>query len=403
MTLAKICTLRRYKVVLRTNVGELANEKLMKHSLLILIFLCVGISIHAQKKKTTEKVVMPINITSETLNTIQLDSTATFTNYFEGKFFSFTKEGVVVSSDTNGTVLWKQQVTGSISVQPVLVENILVIATDNNDINTFDIKTGSQLQSISVEDKITTPLFAFNYAGTNELMIPKQINSKAAVVFGTASGKISCLDLESLQEYWQNGDQKDTLYTRPILVNNKLVFTRGDGSLNSIDANTGLRIWRWQEEELSNFSKANLETDGKSIFVVSADSVFHSINFLLGRLNWRLENIKVDSKFFYSTSQKNLYLISRNEKLIIFSVKDEVTVDDFKLRYNLPNNSYNFFECGKKVFFVYNGTIYEAEEKQLLREVLKLDFADVKSFYQLGENKFAVLSFNGKLTIFIMR
>lgn len=377
-------------------------EELMKYKLLTITLLGFVVLNFAQQKTASSIPSQPI-LSAKITKTIQLDSIAVFTNYYEGKFFPFSKEGVIVSSDTSGKALWKQQVNGSITTEPVLVENILVIATDNNDINTFDIKTGSQLQSISVEDKITTPLFAFNYAGTNELMIPKQTNSKAAVVFGMASGKISCLDLETLQEYWQNGDQKDTLYTKPILLNNKLVFTRGDGSLNSIDANTGLLIWRWQEEELSNFSKANLETDGKSIFVVSADSVFHSINFLLGRLNWRLENIKVDSKFFYSTSQKNLYLISSNEKLIIFSVKDEVTVDDFKLRYNLPNNSYNFFEFEKKVFFVYNGIIYEAEEKQLLKEVLKLDFADVKSFYQLGENKFAALSYNGKLTIFIMR
>ena len=377
-------------------------EELMKYQLLTLALLSLFVTNFAQQKKASGLAAQPI-LSARITKTIQLDSTSVFTNYFDGKFFSFTKDGGIVSSDTTGKVLWKQQVTGSISVQPVLVENILVIATDNNDINTFDIKTGAQLQSIGVEDKITTPLFAFNYAGANELMIPKQSNSKAAVVFGMASGKISCLDLETLQENWQNEDQKDTLFTRPTLLNNKLVFTRGDGSLNSIDANSGLLIWRWQEEQLSNFSKSDLETDGKSIFLVSADSVFHSINFLLGRLNWRLENVNVDSKFFYSESQKNLYLISRNEKLIIFSVKDEVTVDDFKLRYNLPNNSYNFFEFEKKVFFVYNDIIYEAAEKQLLKEVLKLDFVDIKSFYQLEKNKFAALSYNGKLIIFIMR
>lgn len=374
----------------------------MKYKLLTIALLGFVVINFAQQKKTSSIAAQPI-LSAKIIKKIQLDSTAVFTNYFEGKFFSFTKDGGIVSSDTTGKVLWKQQAAGNISVQPVLVENILVIATDNNDINTFDIKTGSLLQSIGTEDKITTPLFAFNYTGTNELMIPKQTNSKAAVVFGMASGKISCLDLETLQEYWQNGDQKDTLYTKPILLNNKLAFTRGDGSLNCIDANTGLLIWRWQEEELSNFSKSNLETDGNNIFLVSADSVFHSINFLLGRLNWRLENVKTDSKFFYSESQKNLYLISRNEKLIIFSVKDEVPVDDFKLRYNLSNNSYDFFEFEKKVFFVYNGIIYEAEEKQILKDVLKLDFAEVKSLYRLDANKFAALSYNGKLAIFRMR
>lgn len=375
----------------------------MKIILLILISLCVSLSVTAQKKKTIEKAI-PVNLMgAEIVNTIQLDSVASFVIHAEKIFLTFSKEGNFASIDSTGKMIWKQQVAGNILVQPVVSEKTIVIATDNNDINTYSLETGAQLQSIGTEERITTPLLAFNYNGSNELMIPKESKSKASVLFGMANGKISCLDLETLQEYWQNFDQKDSLFTKPILINNKLVFTRGDGSLNCIDTNTGLLIWRWIENEFSNFSKSELDTDGKNIFVVSADSIFHSINFLLGRLNWRLENAKVDSRFYYSPGQRNLYLIQKNEKLIIFSVKEETGIDDFKLKNNLVNNSYHFFEYGKKVFFVYNGIIYEATEKLLLREILKLDFAQVKSLFQLDKNKFAALGGNGKLTIFRMR
>ncbi|MEW6652447.1 MAG: hypothetical protein AB1394_03155, partial [Bacteroidota bacterium] len=154
---------------------------------------------------------------------------------------------------------------------------------------------------------------------------------------------------------------------------------------------------------LSNFSKSELKTDGKNIFVVSADSVLHSVNFLLGRLNWRLENAKTDPKFFYSPSQNNLYLIHKNEKLIIFSVKEETGIDDFRLKSSLENNSYHFFEFGKKVFLVYNGIIYGAAEKLPLKEILLLDNALVKTLFEINTNTFALLGFNGKLTIFKMR
>lgn len=362
-----------------------------------------SIAINAQKKKPRDKVSSANATHVETVSTIQMDSTASFTIYAEGNFLTFSKDGYFASLDSTGKKIWEQHTAGSILVKPVVSENTVVIATDNNEINTFDLKTGTQLQSIGTEQSITTPLLVFNYSGSNELMISKETDSKSALVFGMANGKISCIDLETLQEYWQNIDQKDSLFIKPISINNKLVFTRGDGSLNCIDANTGLLIWRWIGNELSNFSKSRLKTDGRSIFVVSADSIFHSINFMLGRLNWRLENAKTVPEFFYSPSRNNLYLLHKNEKLIIFSVREETGIDDFRLRNNLKNNSYHFFEYNRKVFFVYNGAIYEATEKLALREILKLDFAQVKVLFEINTNTFAALGYNGKLTIFRMR
>jgi len=358
---------------------------------------------HAQKKKTLAVPAKTVTYSAAVLRTAQFDSAFTETIYNEGKFISYTNDGKISCSDSTLKFLWNQQLTGNISVRPVVIDSILVVATDNSEISTFDFSTGAQLQSIGLEEKITTPLFAFEYVGKKELMIPKQTDSKAAIVFGTTNGKVSCLDLESLQEYWQNSDQKDSLLTKPILLNNKLVFTRGDGSLNCLDANTGLLIWRWLESESANFSRSEIVSDGKSIYLVSADSMLYSINFLLGRLNWRLEKEKISPSFFYSAAQKNIFLIHQDKKLIIFSVFGENEIDSFTLKHNPTYNSYHFFEFNKNVFFVYDGVIYEAIEKELLREVFKLDFATVKSLYQLDTNKFAALSRDSKLVIFIMR
>ncbi len=376
----------------------------MKIILLIIICLFVNIPINAQNKKVVKKSLPPaMQISAKIENSIQIDSTVSFVLFSQNKFFSFSKDGSFCLIDSTGNLIWEQKADGNILVQPVINKNTIVVATDNNEINTYDSETGSQIQSIGTEDSITTPLFAFNYTGSKELMIPKETKSKSALVFGMANGKISCLDLESLQEYWNNIDQKDTLFTKPILINNKLVFSRGDGSLNCIDANNGLLIWRWIGNELSNFSKTDLQTDEKDIFVVSSEGILHSISFLLGRLNWRMENAKTDAIFFYSPSQNNLFIIQKNEKLIIFSLKSETVIDDFKLRNNLESNQLHFFEFSKKVFIVYNGIIYEATEKFLLREILKLDSPKVKTLFKIKENTFAALANNGIITIFSLR
>lgn len=369
-----------------------------------MLFLVILSAIsYAQKKKTPAVPAKTVTYSATILKSAQLDSSFAETIYHEGKFISYSNDGEISCTDSTLKFLWMQQLSGNISVPPVIIDSTLVVATDNSEINTFDFSSGAQLQSIGLEEKITSPLFAFYYLGKKELMIPKQTDSKAAIVFGMVGGKISCLDLESLQEYWQNSDQKDSLLTKPILLNNKLVFTRGDGSLNCLDANTGLLIWRWLESESANFSHSEIVSDGKSLYLVSADSMLYSINFLLGRLNWRLEKEKISPNFFYSSAQNNIFLVHQDKKLIIFSVNDESEIDSFTLKHNPSNYSYQFFEFNKNVFFVYDGIIYQATEKELLREVLKLDFSTVKSLIQLDTNKFAALSSNGKLVIFIVR
>lgn len=358
---------------------------------------------HAQKKKMPAVPAKADTYSAVILRTTLFDSAFTETIYNEGKFISYTNDGKISCTDSTLKFLWRQQLSGNISVLPVVIDNTLIVATDNNEISSYDVATGTQLQSIGLEERITTPLFAFEYEGKKELMIPKQTDSKAAIVFGMVNGKISCLDLESFQEYWQNSDQKDSLLTRPIFLNNKLVFTRGDGSLNCLDANTGLLIWRWLESESANFSHSEILSDGKSLYLVSADSMLYSINFLLGRLNWRLEKEKISPDFFYSPAQNNIFLIHEDKKLIIFSVSAESEIDSFTLKHNPSYYSYRFFEFNKNVFFIYDGLIYQATEKELLREVLKLDFSTVKSIFQLDTNKFAALSYYGKLVIFTMR
>jgi len=381
-----------------------ADKKSIMKRYLTLLFCCVFlISINAQKKNISSKIAAPKLIVSEIVNKAQLDSTASFTIYTNQRFLSFNNNGSFSSADSLGKLYWKQNVAGSILVHPTVTGNTIVIATDNNDIYTFNLDSGEQMQSIGTEDKVTAPLFVFNYLGKKELMIPKETNSKSALVISMGNGKISCLDLETLQEYWSNTNQRDSLFTQPKLINNKIVFTRGDGSLNCIDANTGLLIWRWIGNELSNFDKSELQTDGNDIYVVSSDSILHSINFLLGRLNWSLENAKIDERFYYSYGQRNLYFIQRNEKLIIFSLENETAKDDFRLKNNLDANDYHFFEYKKKVFFIYNGVIYEATEKLLLREVLNLKSQAIKYLFNISEDTFASLTYNGELTVFRMR
>ncbi|MEW6655132.1 MAG: PQQ-binding-like beta-propeller repeat protein, partial [Bacteroidota bacterium] len=149
----------------------------MKNILVLGLCLLCSVSIEAQKRKTAAKVTAASSISAQVLNTIQLDSTAAFTIYAEGNFLTFTTDGSFASVDSTGNKIWEQRVFGDILVQPVISNKTIVIATANNEINTYNLETGAQLQSIGTEESITAPLIVYNYSGSNELMISKETNS----------------------------------------------------------------------------------------------------------------------------------------------------------------------------------------------------------------------------------
>lgn len=330
------------------------------------------------------------------------DSLSSAPIYNRGVIFISNRKNEISCIDTTGKVFWKNKLLGEFISRPVIADHILAVGTINGDIITLNANTGEQIQSIGINDTITTDLISLEYKGDKELMIPKSTGSKTVVVFGTASGKIFCYDLETLQEYW-NADGYGLIKSQPVVIENKILFASSDGYLYCIDSRSGLLIWRWKEKTETDFSGAQILSDGKKVFVVSKDNILYCIDLLLGKLIWKADRIKALPAIGLSRNKKNLFVKSADKKFVILSADKGKVIKEIKQEEAFDDSPAQPIDREEKIFFTNRGNIYSFDPKMKQELILNLNGSQILFLTQIGEKKFITSNSAGTIAIFKLR
>lgn len=359
------------------------------------------VNLIAQNKKTGVDSFSSKLFPVEVLTRIELRSLLrTSPIFFDNKIYTIEKSGLVSCFDSTGKPIWEYPITSEINSRAVVVDSQLVTGTGNDEIISILAFTGEQIQSIGINDSITTNLAAFEYKGDKELFLPKQSSSKAAIIFGTATGNIYCLDLETLQEYWRNNDSHGSVISQPVVVENKILFSGSDGYLYSIDARNGLLNWRWKETAETDFSNAQIVCDGKKVFVVSKDSQLYCIDLLLGKLIWKVDYVKVLPAIGFSDGRKYLLVKSTDKKILIIAVDKGTVQKQIKRDDEFDSALIPPIESDGKIYFASKNSIYALDKK--FKEEIIIEFSEsiIGSFQLIDDNKFLVSTTTGTILIF---
>ena len=367
--------------------------------ILYIAFLALAVgNLIAQNKQnaadTSEQFPVEI-LTRIELNSVQLNIPTIVRN----KIYITEKSGKISCFDSTGTVVWQRQITSKINSTPIIADGQIAVGTSNSEIITLGTSDGRQIQSIGIDDSITTNLTATEYKGGKELFMPKQSSSKTAIIFGTSSGNIFCMDLETLQEYWRNNDSPGMIISQPIIVENKILFSGSDGYLYSIDSRNGLLNWRWKETAKTDFSNSKIISDGKKVFAVSEDFHLYCLDLLLGKLIWKLDNIKVQKSVALSKNGKDLFVKTFDRRFLIISANKGKVVKQIKHNTESDSASINPIEKNGKVYITYETSIFTLDKKYKEEVILKFDTA-INSLQLIGSNKFLVSTANGTILVF---
>lgn len=333
------------------------------------------------------------------LNTTLLTSC----NWWNQKIYTADYSGLISCIDTTGKVRWEFDANGNIIGSPLIADRMFVVSTFQGDLITLSAISGEQIQSIGFEDYITTDLLSIEYKGDKELMIPKLTSSNTAIVFGTASGKIYCYDLETLQEYWVNDYCKNMITSKLLYVDNKIFYTSTDGYLYSIDARSGITIWRWKEKANTDLSYSQILSDGKRLFVVSKDGILYAINLLLGKLEWKIENSNILQNIGISENKKFIYAISSNKEFIIISIQKQKIENKIKIDSPFLYTFSTPFQSGNNILWCDSGFVNYLNTKYENKKILFLGYAPVHPIIQISQNKFLASNIDGTITIFKLR
>lgn len=342
------------------------------------------------------------NFSAEVKTKIDLASTLSGSLYWEGKIFTAEESGMISCYDTTSTLLWDYDTYGTLISAPVISDRMLTAATANGDIITLSAISGEQIQSIGFEENITTDLAVLNYTGNKILMIPKLTKSNSALIFGTASGKIFCYDLETLQEYWVNESAKGMIRAKPVVVENKILFSSYDSYIYCLDSRNGLLIWRWKEKEETDFSFAQILSDGKRVYAVSNNGIVYCIDLLLGKLIWKNETIGAQQPLRFSDDKKSLFIKCGGKKICRLQSENGKLEKEFKVAQEFDNSFDAVLEFSGKIIYSNQGTLYSASEKSKEEKLVRINNAPVIVLEKIN-NKIFTATLDGEILLFTLR
>ncbi|MEW6196743.1 MAG: PQQ-binding-like beta-propeller repeat protein [Bacteroidota bacterium] len=344
------------------------------------------------------------NFSAEVKTNIDLKSSVTSgAVYWEDKIYTAEESGIVSCYDTSGTLHWDYDTFGTLISSPAVADRMIALPTVQGEIITLSAISGEQIQSIGFEENITTGLTVFEYTGNKLLMIPKLTKSKNALVFGTASGKIYCYDLETLQEYWVNANAQGMIKSPPVVIENKILFSSYDGFLYCIDARNGLLIWRWKEKAGTDFSDSQILTDGKHVYAVSYDNTVYSIDLLLGKLTWKNDDIKIFPSISFGSEQKYLLAESLENKIIQLNCSTGQKSKEFRTDKILSNTSPEIIEFAERIIFTDEGLVSKIDNTNKETKILLIDNSPIIDLKKINSDNLLATTLNGRVLLFSVR
>ncbi len=331
--------------------------------------------------------------------------------FWKEKIYVADYTGLVSCYNIKGRLLWDYDTFGDITGKPSIVGNKFIVSTVQGELTILDAKTGDQIETIGFDEYLIAPPVIFNHKGAKKIIITKQTKSNSAVIIASASGKIYCYDLETLQELWTNDEATDMIEVAPMVIGNQIIFGSWDRHLYSIDANNGTTIWEWKSpipksiepNKEFKYSPAACKpvTDGKYLYFTTPDKIVNAVDLRLGTTKWKKKKYNAWESIGISQNKKRLYIKSNKDKFHIISARNGNLIKTVNVNYGSDTMPITPIEWnGKIVFSSKNGYVYRINKKLRYKSILFLGSARVHSIKVIDNKRLMASNMDGKIVIF---
>lgn len=345
-----------------------------------------------------------LNINSKILYKTNLNKTFSANPVaYKGNIYITSYDGILYCYDSTLTNKWKFDLYGKSVSTPAISNGVIAAATLSGDLYTLDANNGNSILTIGFNNPITSQLSIIEYNGNyDNIMLPKETDSKDAVILATNNGNIFCYDLETLQELWSNKDAKGMIETTPLYYNNKLIYGSWDSNVYCLDSRKGWLIWKQSPNKNFYYSTAVASpvTNGKNVFVSSPDNNIYMLDINLGKITkslkcdaWESLGISQDGKKLYVKGTKNNFTVINSDNL--------AKIKDYNFNFGtdtMPNVPLE--DNGNVLFGSKNGFIYLLDSANKMHKLFFMGTSRVLSIKKLDKNKYIALNMDGVLVIF---
>ncbi|NUN10386.1 MAG: PQQ-binding-like beta-propeller repeat protein [Ignavibacteriaceae bacterium] len=314
---------------------------------------------------------------------------------YNSRIYSVTYNGKLRCFDLRGNLVWQYDLGSCVASRPVAQDNILAVATLIGDVFTFNADDGRMIQSLGTNEKITSQLQVCKTRYQGE--------ETWGLIFGTSTGKMYCYDLYLLNPVWENDFAKGMIETRPLVIDNRIIYGSWDSFLYCIDAVSGTLNWRHTENRNFYYSPAACVpvTDGSRIYIARPDKFVTAIDILLGKTLWNKNNFNAWESIGLSSDKSRVLIKSVENNFFIAAARDGKLIKKIDMKYGLDTMPVELFESGGNIIFGgKNGFVYHIDNKNNFRKLFYMGQARIHSIYAVTDNVFAASNMDGRIVLF---
>ena len=206
----------------------------------------------------------------------------------------------------NGKEIWSYQVEARIVGTPEVKDGVAVFGSADHHIYGLNAKNGKLLWKVKANAAV---LGATTIAG------------KTAYI-GASDGAFRAIDIKTGKVNWTYNKVKDYIETKPLVIDNKVIFGAWDNTLYALNTKTGKEEWLWTGDiKGMHFSPAAVwpvSANGK-VFITDPKRAMTAIDLTTGETVWRTSQSMVRETIGLSIDQKRIYSKTMNDSIVCYS------------------------------------------------------------------------------------
>lgn len=210
----------------------------------------------------------------------------------------------------DGKKVWQYRTQNRIIGTPAVENNIVVFGSADNNIYGLNAKNGKLLWKIATSRPVLGAV---------------TIENSIAYIGG--SDKIfRAVDIKTGRTVWEFSGLKGYVETKPLLLQDKVIFGAWDSFLYALDKKSGELIWKWQGPRTDmHFSPAAVwpVAAHNKVFIVAPDRVLTAVDARTGKSVWRTNQSHVREMIGISEDNSRIYCKTMEDSVVCFSSESD--------------------------------------------------------------------------------
>ena len=206
----------------------------------------------------------------------------------------------------NGKKLWSFASGKRIVGTPAVSEGIVVFGSADRNIYGLNAADGSLRWKVEAAEPVLGAV---------------TIHEGIAYV-GASDKTFRAIDIQTGKVVWSYDQVKGYIETKPLIADNKVIFSAWDNTLYALDKATGKEIWKWTGGlTRMHFSPAAVwpvASNGK-VFIADPQRAMTAVNLQNGETVWRTFRSQVRETIGLSEDGERVYSKTMNDSIVCYS------------------------------------------------------------------------------------